>query len=370
MATRVSALRPRPGILDITPYVGGRSRAPGASSGRVIKLASNESPLGPSPRAVAAYRAAAETLHRYPDGAAVGLRAALAGRHGVDAARIVCGNGSDELLALLARAYAGPGDEVLYSEYGFLVYPIAARAVGATPVAAPEPAYRTDVDALLAHASPRTRLVYVANPNNPTGCHLPLSELRRLRAGLPNEALLVIDAAYAEYVGAADYGPGVELVEASENVVMTRTFSKIYGLAAVRLGWAYCPSAVADVLNRIRGPFNVTGPALAAGEAALDDDGHVAAARRHNDRWLPRFSTELEALGLTVHPSVANFVLVRFPDEEGLNAMAANDFLMARGIIPRTMREYRLPDCLRITVGLEDEIEATVAALAAFMARA
>ena len=361
----MTAPTPRPGIVDITPYVGGKASAAGAR--RAIKLSSNESALGPSPRAVEAYRAAGATLHRYPDGGATALREALAAHHGLESARIVCGNGSDELLALLTRAYAGPGDEVLHSEYGFLVYPIAAMSAGATPVAAPERDLCMDVDALLARASERTRIVFVANPNNPTGDYLPAAEVARLREGLPETALLVIDAAYAEYVGAQGYDDGAALVEAHDNVVMTRTFSKIYGLAALRLGWAYCPASVADVLNRVRGPFNVTAPALAAGAAALAHDAHRVAARRPNHRWLPWLSAELSRLGLDARPSVANFVLVRFPAVESRDADAANAFLMARGIVPRTMREYRLPDSLRITVGLEDEMRAVVDALAEFM---
>ncbi|MEE8203343.1 MAG: histidinol-phosphate transaminase [Alphaproteobacteria bacterium] len=363
----MAAPAPRPGILDIEAYVGGRSSVPGAPGGRMIKLASNESPLGPSPRAVAAYHAAAADLNRYPDGGATGLRTALAVLHGIDAGRIVCGGGIDELLALLARAYAGPGDEVLHSEYGFLMYAIAARAVGAEPVATPEPELRADIAALVARASAKTRIVFLANPNNPTGSYLSGGELRRLREGLPEAALLVIDAAYAEYVGEADYSAGKELVDAFDNVVMTRTFSKIFGLAALRLGWAYCPAAIADVLNRVRGPFNITGPALAAGQAALADGEHIAKARRHNDRFRPWLADALSRLGLEVNPGVGNFVLVRFPSESGRDADAACAFLMERGIIPRSMHEYRLPDCLRITIGLEDELEALVAALAEFM---
>ncbi len=358
--------RPQPGILDITAYVGGRSTA-GQPGGRVIKLSSNESPLGPSRHAIEAYRAVADELHRYPDGAAHDLRAALAERYGLDAERIVCGNGSDELITMLTRAYIGPGDEALYSEYGFLMYPIAVMSAGATPVAVPEAGLRADVDALLAHVTPATRIVFLANPNNPTGSYVSAEELRRLRDGLPGEVLLVIDSAYAEYVGANDYSAGAELVEDAGNVVMTRTFSKIYGLAALRLGWAYCPTDVAGVLNRVRGPFNVTAPALAAGLAALADAAHVDAARRHNDKWLRWFTTEVEGLGLTVHPSVGNFVLVCFSPGKGRSAEAANDFLMARGIIPRQMAAYHLPDCLRITIGLADEMPAVVAALAEFM---
>ena len=361
---------PRPGILDITPYVPGGSKAPAAPHGRLARLASNESPLGPSPRAVEAYGALAGAMHHYPDGGASALRAALAEHHGLDAGRIVCGAGSDELLSLLARCYAGPGDEVLVGQYGFLVYPIVTMAAGATPVRVPEPELRVDVDAFAALANQRTRVAFIANPNNPTGSYVSASELRALRERLPDEVLLVVDAAYAEYVGAGDYDAGFGLVEDFDNLVITRTFSKIHGLASLRLGWAYCPAAVADVLNRVRGPFNVTGAALAAGAAALGDSGHVAAARAHNDRWLPWVAAELAKLGLTVYPSVANFVLVRFPARAGRNsrtADAANAWLLERGLVTREMGAYDLADCLRIGIGLEDDMRALVAALAEFM---
>jgi histidinol-phosphate aminotransferase len=361
----VSALKPRPGILSIEPYKGGESNVAGVD--RIIKLSSNESPLGPSPRAVAVIEKMAGEQHRYPDGACEALRQALGKHHGLDPERIVCGCGSDELITLLSRAYVGPGDEVLYSEYGFLMYPITARGLGATPVEAPEKNLRTDVDALLAKVTPRTRIVFLANPNNPTGSFLAKEEVARLHAGLPKDVLLVIDAAYAEYVTRNDYSAGTELVEANGNVVMTRTFSKIYGLAGLRVGWAYCPPAVADVLNRLRNPFNVTALAQAAAVAALADIAHVDAARASNDIWLPWLTAELTRLGLQVAPSVGNFVLVRFPDDPKKNADAANAFLAARGIIPRKMGAYKLPHSLRITVGGEDEMRPLVAALAEFM---
>ena len=368
----MSALTPRPGILEIDPYVGGASALPGVA--RTIKLSSNESPLGASPRAVAAYGEEAARLADYPDGAAAALRAALGARHGLDPARIVCGCGSDEILTLLARSYAGSGDEVLYSAHGFAMYPICARGVGATPVAAPETDLTSDVDALLDRVSARTRILFLANPNNPTGSYISGEALARLRAGLPDSVLLVIDAAYAEYVTRNDYVDGAAMVDASagasENVVMTRTFSKIYGLAALRLGWAYCPPAVADVLNRLRNPFNVTRPAQAAGIAALADIAHVDAAREHNDIWLPWFAREVTALGLTAHPSVGNFLLVGFPDEPAHNADAANDHLNRHGIIPRKVANYGLPTCLRITIGTEEDMHAVVAALATFMGKA
>jgi len=362
----MSAPEPRPGILDVRPYVGGESRLDGRA--QTIKLASNESALGPSPRAMEAYRAVAATMHRYPDGGAGELRAALGARHGLDPARIVCGAGSDELLQLLCRAYAGPGDEVLYSRHGFLVYPIAAQACGARPVAADERALTASVDNLLAASGPRTKIVFLANPNNPTGTYLSADEVKRLRAGLPANVLLVIDAAYAEFVAANDYSPGIELVDAGENTVMTRTFSKIYALGGLRLGWAYCPAPIADVLNRMRGPFNVSSAALAAGKAALEDTGYAALAREHNDYWRPWLTAELAKLGIETAPSVANFVLARFPDTPGQDAASADAHLRRHGIIVRAMGGYHLPDSLRITVGTGDEMRALVAALAEFKA--
>ncbi|MEI7610393.1 MAG: histidinol-phosphate transaminase, partial [Rhodospirillaceae bacterium] len=253
---------PRPGILEIAPYVGGEAKSEGVE--RLIRLASNEGALGPSPRAASAYQALAGELHRYPDGGSSELTAALARRYGLEGDRIVLGAGSDELLSLIARAYAGPGDEVLFPEYGFLMYAIAARTVGATPVKAPETNLTADVDALLAAVTPRTRILYIANPNNPTGSCLPAAELKRLHAGLPAHVVLVIDAAYAEFVTDPAYSAGEELVRGAENVVMARTFSKLYALAALRLGWAYCSPAIAGVLHRVRGPFNVNAAAQAA----------------------------------------------------------------------------------------------------------
>ena len=363
---RAHAPVPGPGILDIAPYVGGESKAPAGL--RPIRLASNESALGPSPKAVAAYRALADDIFRYPDGSAAELRAALGRYHGLDPERIVCGAGSDELIGMLLRAYAGAGDEVLYSRHGFLMYPIGAKSVGATPVAVPERELTADVDGFLARLTDKTRIVFIANPNNPTGTYLSADELARLHAGLPKDVVLAIDAAYAEFVNRNDYEPGIALVNRADNVVMLRTFSKIYALAGLRLGWAYCPPAIADVLNRIRGPFNVTAPALAAGVAAVEDVAALARARAHNERWLPWLSERLAALGLELTPSVGNFVLPRFPDEPRHNADAAFAFLQSRGILTRKMGAYGLPRHLRITIGTGEEMETVAAALAEFLA--
>jgi histidinol-phosphate aminotransferase len=357
---------PRPGVLEIEAYVPGKSGAPGVP--KVHKLLSNETPLGPSPRAVEAVRRAAGELESYPEGTAAALREAIAGKHGLDPGRIVCGAGSDELLSLLANAYVGPGDEGVFTTHGFLVYKIAILAAGGTPVVAAEKDLTADVDAILAKVTPNTRIVFLANPNNPTGTYLPFEEVRRLHASLPPTVLLVIDAAYAEYVRRNDYAAGLELAASAENVVMTRTFSKIYGLASLRLGWMTGPAHVIDAVNRIRGPFNVNGPAIAAGIAALADEAHAAAAVAHNERWLPWLTREIAALGLAVTPSVGNFILIHFPTEAGRSAKDADAFLTRRGLVLRAVGAYGLPNCLRMTIGDEEANWLAVAALKDFLA--
>jgi histidinol-phosphate aminotransferase len=358
----MSGPTPRPGILDIQAYVGGKADADGRTD--VAKLSANESPLGPSPAAIEAYRGLAGSLHRYPDGGSVRLREALAAFSGRSADRIVCGAGSDELISLLLQAYAGPDDEVIHSAHGFLMYRLSALAVGATPVPAPETAdLMMSVDSIFERVNERTRLVFLANPNNPTGTYLPSAEIRRLHAGLPAHVLLVIDAAYTEYVDAADYDDGFALADDAANVVVLRTFSKIMGLAALRLGWAYAPGAVVDVLNRVRGPFNVSAAAQVAGVAALADRDHLARAKAHNDRWRPWLTAELERLGFSLTPSVGNFVLVRTGSPARATAMLRT--LEAGGVLARAMGGYGLADCVRISVGLEAENRRVVDLLAA-----
>jgi histidinol-phosphate aminotransferase len=349
----------RPGIMDIAPYVGGEANIPGIA--KPVKLSSNENPLGPSPKAMAAFREAAVELHRYPDGGAERLREGISRRFGLAKESIVCGNGSDELIALLTRAYAGLGDEVLFSRHGFLMYRLSTLAVGATPRAAPEKNLATDMEALLAMVTPATRIVFLGNPNNPTGSYMTAGELRELRRRLPGDVLLAIDAAYAEFVEAEDYDAGEDMVRAGDNTVMLRTFSKIYGLAGLRLGWAFCPPAVADVLNRVRGPFNTSAPAQAAALAALDDREHENKSRVHNKTWRDWLSAALSAQGYRVHPSVGNFLLVEFADAD-----AADLFMKSRGLILRKMGAYGLSNCLRITIGTEAETRAVAAALADF----
>ena len=323
---------PKPGILEVSLYVGGRSHLPGVE--RVIKLSSNESPIGPSPKAVEAVGAAAHNLELYPDGSARALRQAIGEVHGLDPDRIVAGGeGSGPLLTLLANAYLQPGDEAVLSRHAFLVYEIITRANSAVPVMVPEKTtnrgIKVDVDAMLAAVTPKTRMVYIANPNNPTGSYLNRDEMARLHAGLPQGVLLVIDAAYAEYVTAKDYEAGIELVTRNANVVMTRTFSKLYGLAGLRLGWLYAPAAICDVLNRIRGPFNTSALQQQVGAVAVRDREHFWKSVDHNNKWLPWITEEIRKTGLRVDDSAANFVLIHFPQGDK-NAQAADSFLSSQ----------------------------------------
>ena len=343
--------KPRPEILGIEPYAPGDSKAGNAN--RVIKLSSNEGPFGPPPSARAAYETASGDIHRYPDGGAMALRRAIGTRFELDPARIVCGAGSDDLIYQLCLAYGGPGTELLMSTHGFSIYEIAGRYAGSTVRKAPERHLTADVDALLGMVSGATRLLFLANPNNPTGSMLPRREVERLRAGLPSDVLLVLDAAYAEYVESAEYEAGTALVDAGDNTVMTRTFSKIWGMGGLRLGWCYAPPAVVDVLNRVRSPFNVSLPAQAAGIAALAEPGWIERSRAHNTRWRAWLADALTEAGIRVWPSEANFVLADFGSPEA--ARAADARLRARGVIARAVAGYGLPDCLRITIGLEEE---------------
>lgn len=358
----------RPSVLEILAYKPGGASIEGKSE--VIKLASNESPLGPSPKAIKAVSAALDHLELYPDGGAEALRGAIGEAHGLDPKLIICGNGSEQLLSLLAQVYAGPGDQVIQSEFGFLIYRIATLAAGADLVVARETNFTTDVVAILGAVSQRTRIVFLANPNNPTGTLIDAEELRQLRRQLPERVLLVIDAAYAEYVEDPAYSDGIDLVNesmatGSDNVVALRTFSKIYGLAALRLGWCYGPPGVIDALNRVRGAFNVSTLAQVAGIAAVGDRHHLASARRHNSEWLPRLTAGLRALGLEVLPSAGNFVLARFPGGAD-ESVAADRFLRDNGIIVRPVAGYGLPEALRITIGSDEQNSALLEVMQGF----
>jgi histidinol-phosphate aminotransferase len=362
---------PKPGILDISPYVGGRSSVAGVA--KAIKLSSNESPLGPSPKALAALDEAKASLSFYPEGSGRLLREAIGEAHGLDPARIVTsGDGSDALLTMLANAYLQPGDECIFSEHAFLVYKIATLANSAVPVIVPEKttnsAIKVDVDAMLAAVTSKTRMVYIANPNNPTGSYLTRDEMGRLHKGLPDNVLLVIDAAYSEYVTSKDYEAGMEMVGRYPNVVMTRTFSKLYGLAGLRIGWMYASAAVCDVINRIRGPFNTAAMQQLVGAAALRDRDHFWAAVKHNNTWLPWITAEIRKTGLRVDDSAANFVLIHFAPEGEKTAAKADAFLNQHGVILRPVINYGLPNCLRMTVGTEEHNRLAASLLAQFMA--
>lgn len=348
--------------MGIAPYVPGRATTD--SGVKASKLSSNENPLGTSAKAIAAYESAGGDLSRYPDPGAAALRAAIAARYDLDPARVIYGTGSDEILHLAAGAFAGAGDEVLYVRYGFSVYEIAARRVGATPVVAPDADYATDVDALLAAVTPRTRIVFLANPNNPTGTYTPAAEIARLHAGLAGDVLLVLDHAYAEYLAEDEDDGGMALAKSAPNVLVTRTFSKIYGLAAERIGWGYGPAHVIEALHRIRAPFNVTTGGQAAAIAALNDTDFVDYSRAHNAQWRAWFADEIAALGnagLRAIPSKANFVLVTFSG--ALTAEAAYIGLMEKGYITRWLPGQGLPNALRITIGTEAETRAVAAIL-------
>ncbi len=387
-------------IMDIAPYVQGTSTVAGISD--IVKLSSNENPFGPSPKALAAIEDAAKEVSRYADGGCQALRAAIAQHHNISADLIVCGAGSDELIALLSQAYAGGGDEILYNQYGFLMYPISAMRVGATPVAADETNLRVDVDKMIAKVNPKTKIIFIANPNNPTGSYITKEEILHLHANIPPDVLLVLDAAYAEYVEEEDYSSGLELVESHNNIVMLRTFSKIYGMGGIRLGWVYGPKHVVEVLHRVRGPFNVSNLAMKAGIAAISDVQYTQQCVEHNRKWREIISEECQAVGLKIYPSVANFVLVEFPvplarealaemgedavnaamsediilDENASskqlrhaekNASAADEYLKSKGIIVRQMVAYGLPNCLRFTVGTEEENQKLIEAIKRFM---
>ncbi len=360
--------QPKPWVAALAPYEPGKSESPGAK--RLIKLSSNESILGPSPRAIAAFEAAGARLRRYPEPTSAIVRRALAERFGLDPDWIICGAGSDEILHLAVQAYAGPGDRVLHSRYGFMMYPISARAVGAEPVAVPNRDWAGDVEGLLAAVDERTRVVFLDNPNNPTGACLPRERVWELAERLPRHVLLVYDAAYAECVTMPDYEDGIALAKAFPHVLATRTFSKAYALAALRVGWAVGRPELLDPIHRIRPPFNVNQPAQEAAVAALADEAHLKRNVELTVAGRRQLAQGLSRLGLEVVPSETNFVLARFPDEPGRDAEAANRFLFKEGIIVRWLPGQGLKDCLRITVGTEEENAAVIAALEAFLATA
>lgn len=345
--------KPRPEIFSVAPYVGGESKLPGIN--RVIKLSSNEGAFGPPPAAIAAMREAAANMHRYPDGGMAALRTAIGKKFNLNPEQIICGNGSDDLLSLLIQSYGGPGRELVMSAHGFSIYEIAGKLAGCTIRKAAEQNLTTDIDAILAQVTPATTMVFLANPNNPTGTMVSTRELQRLRDTLPPEVLLVIDAAYAEYVEDPEYDAGLSLVNAGSNSVMTRTFSKIFGLGGARLGWAYAPPAITDVLNRLRAPFNVSAIAATAAIAALADPAWLETGRTHNTAARAKLSAALSSAGIKIIPSQANFLLLDFTTPD--RSKAADAYLRARGIIVRNVASYGLASCLRVTIGTNEECD-------------
>ena len=356
---------PVKGVMDIHAYVPGKSAAPKGVT--LHKLSANETPLGPSENAKSAYLEVAGRLQDYPDGSSTALREAIGEVHGLNPANIMCGAGSDELLSLICQTYLSEGDEGIYTEHGFLVYRIGILAAGAAAICAKETKYKANVDSILQCVTGKTKIVFLANPNNPTGTYLPIDEVRRLHSGLPSNVILVLDAAYSEYVRRNDYEAGTELVSENQNVIMTRTFSKIHGLAALRIGWMFAPATIIDAINRIRGPFNVGAPAIAAAAAAVRDRANVDKSVAYNDQWLSWTIAEIKQLGLEVTPSVGNFFLMHFPDEDGKRAADADAYLTSLGFILRQVVPYGLPNALRMSLGTPEANRGVVTALKKFL---
>jgi histidinol-phosphate aminotransferase len=359
---QMDKIKPQPGIDQIELYQGGAAHVDGVSN--IVKLSSNENPNGPSEAAIEAFRKTAHELHLYPSTDHSSLRRAIAAQFELTADNIICGVGSDEIISFLCQAYAGPGDEVIHTEHGFAMYRISALAAGASPVEVKERNRITDVDTILAACTDRTRLVFIANPNNPTGTMIDEGEITRLADGLPNHVLLVLDGAYAEYIEGFD--GGASLVGNRTNVIMTRTFSKLYGLGGMRVGWGYGPRPVIDTLNRVRGPFNLSSAALAAAEAAVKDQDYADKCRRDNNRLRDWLSIALAEHGVPSDPSLTNFILARFASQS--QAEACDDYLKSLGLIVRRVAGYNLPDCLRISVGDESACRRVAHAVGQFKA--
>lgn len=338
-------------ILKIDPYRPGKSDIGGQKG--VIKLSSNENALGSSKKAIEAYESHSSKIFRYASGGCEKLREALASKYNIEFDGIVCGAGSDEIIALLVQSFCGAGDEVLYSDHGFLMYPISAKRVGSLPVAAKEINLTTSIDNILTKISDKTKMIFIANPNNPTGSYLDVGEVRRLLELVPKDIIIVLDQAYSEFVDKKDYIDATYLVKEHKNLVVTRTFSKIFGLASLRLGWSYSSAYIADILHRMRGPFNVSGAAQAAGIASINDKEFIEESKNYNNKWLEIVSQELKNIGLKIYPSIANFILIDFGSPQ--KCIEANKFLLENGIILREMQAYKLPSCLRMTIGSKEE---------------
>ncbi len=340
-------------LLEIENYIPGKSKV---GDKKVIKLSSNENALGASPKALIAYIEHAKDVFRYADGSSTLLREKIAQKNNINHNQIVCGAGSDEIIALLTSSFASVGDEVIYSEYGFLMYPISAQRVGAKAIKVKEKNLKTDIDAIINAVNKKTKIIFIANPNNPTGSYLNKDEITKLVTNIPSNVLIVLDHAYQEFVTVDDFYDGLEIVNNHKNVVLTRTFSKIYGLASLRIGWSYSSQNIADILNKARGPFNVSGPAQVSALASLDDDDFTQASKNHNIKWLKILNEELSSINkIKIHPSIANFILIDFLTIE--NCEKVNQKLLENSIIFREMKAYGLPTCLRATIGTDQENE-------------
>jgi histidinol-phosphate aminotransferase len=343
-------------LLEIENYIPGKSKV---GDKKVIKLSSNENALGASPKALIAYIEHAKDVFRYADGSARLLREKIAQKNNINPNQILCGAGSDEIIALLTSSFAGVGDEIIYSEHGFLMYPISAQRVGAKAVKVKEKNLKTDIDAIINAVNKKTKIIFIANPNNPTGSYLNKDEINKLITNIPSNVLIVLDHAYEEFVVVDDYYDGLEMVNNYKNVVLTRTFSKIYGLASLRIGWSYSSQYIADILNKARGPFNVSGPAQVSALASLDDDDFMQASKNHNTKWLKTLNQELGAINkIKIHPSIANFILIDFLSDK--NCENINQKLLENSIIFREMKGYGLPSCLRATIGSDEENEIVI----------
>lgn len=360
-------IKPLPQLAGVNVYVPGE--APKYTGGPSYKLASNENPLGASPKAKAVYAELGAKLEIYPDGTAKDLKAAIAKKHGLDPNRLVVGAGSDEIFLMLGRAYLGPGDESICTAHAFAIYAIIAQQQGSKIIEVAEKDFTADVDAILAAVTPKTKIVWLANPNNPTGTYIPYDEVKRLHGSLPSNVLLVLDGAYAEFVRKNDYASGIELVSQYENVMMTRTFSKLYGLAGLRVGWAYAPGHVVEAIERVRMPFNVNLTAQAVAIAALEDEAFTELSLAHNDRELPRLVAALRALGLEVIDGVGNFCVARFPETKGKTAAEALAYMKDHGVTLRGLGGYRMPNHLRISVGTVEGNNAALRHLTDFLSK-
>ena len=351
---------PKPGILSIPKYVGGKNRSDGFD--QPIKLSANENPYGPSPRAIKAFLSAKGSLGVYPDGDHSDLRKAIAEVMVIDSDKIICGAGSDEILHFLCQCYAGQDDEVIYTEHGFAMYRISALAVGAKPIEVLENNRHADIPAIIKACNNKTKLIFLANPNNPTGTFIEPDEINKLAKSIPDHTLLVIDGAYAEYI--KDFDSGLRLAEERDNVFITRTFSKIYGLGSLRVGWGYGPKNVIDALKRVKGPFNLSTAAQVAATAAIRDTEYVHKCREDNLRLREYLSLELKKINIHSDRSFANFLLLQFFDSNVANS--ADKYLNKNAIIVRNVSNYKLESYLRISVGTSNDCKKVIEILKNF----